>query len=388
MWKFETMWIYVEGSNSTNTIPSYSGMITPGSREMAYTWNVNTTLFLFGGYLFDGTFANDLWKFDGINWNWIGGSNVSNQNGFYGMQGVSSPSNTPGGRRAGVIWRYTNNQILLFGGFGLGSIANTEDEMNDIWVYEEGKWTWISGEMECCTYGMYGIFGVSSTTYSPGSRYGSASWKDSENTLWLFGGFGFGNVSQGLLNDLWKLQINETSGLITTSEYPATTGEATTSESTTAEATTSILITSNEITSNYITSRDATTSFLTSREITSNALTSSPVTTGELTSALLTTQTLTSNGLSTSLVTSSDLTTSILTTSIHTSSAPAVTTSESSELIRRVTGATPIIIGGVIASLLLAVAVFFVVVYSVRRYRRSREDSDSDFAFASVTEEK
>ena len=52
--------------------------------------------------------------------------------------------------------------------------------------------------------GVYGTKGMESSGNKPGSRWGSVSWTDNQNILWLFGGEGYTYNSFGWLNDLWK----------------------------------------------------------------------------------------------------------------------------------------------------------------------------------------
>ncbi len=53
--------------------------------------------------------------------------------------------------------------------------------------------------------GVYGSVGAFGSGYFPGGRWGAPSWIDSNNHLWLFGGFGYaGNGNFGDLNDLWQ----------------------------------------------------------------------------------------------------------------------------------------------------------------------------------------
>ena len=59
---------------------------------------------------------NDLWKYDGNNWTWISGSNIPNQLGNYGQQGISSSSNIPSPRYGSVSWIDNNYHFWLFGG--------------------------------------------------------------------------------------------------------------------------------------------------------------------------------------------------------------------------------------------------------------------------------
>ena len=56
------------------------------------------------------------------NWTWIGGSNLSDQPGSYGVMGVPSPSNQPGARRFhSMVMDGSQKIIYLFGGDGYGS---------------------------------------------------------------------------------------------------------------------------------------------------------------------------------------------------------------------------------------------------------------------------
>lgn len=52
-------------------------------------------------------------------WNWLGGTNTTNQVGRYGTQGKASPSNGPGAREAhSVIIHPSGQWLFLFGGWG------------------------------------------------------------------------------------------------------------------------------------------------------------------------------------------------------------------------------------------------------------------------------
>ena len=66
-----------------------------------------------------------MWKYDGNNWTWISGSNIRNQKGNYGQQGISSSSNIPSSRYNSVSWIDNNYNLLLFGGYGYNSNGNS-----------------------------------------------------------------------------------------------------------------------------------------------------------------------------------------------------------------------------------------------------------------------
>ena len=81
-----------------------------------------------------------------------------------------------------------------------------------------GDWTWMSGSDTIPVVqgagqgvsGVYGAVGAFGSMYFPGGRWGAPGWIDSNNHLWLFGGFGYaGNSISGKgvfgdLNDLWQ----------------------------------------------------------------------------------------------------------------------------------------------------------------------------------------
>gem|GEM_PF-6432017 len=221
LWKFDgTNWTWVSGSNRRNQIGVYGtkGVPAPdnkpGGRAYCITWiDSSGNLWLFGGYgidkghLYGGIgwcFLNDLWKFDGVNWTWVSGSDVGTQKGDYGTQGTADPANVPGGRMDSVSWIDTDGNLWLFGGWG-------DDEnydggyLNDLWKYDGTNWTWVSGANTINPSGVYGTRRMADAGNVPGARYRAHSWIDTSGNLWLFGGSGYdssGNL--GYLNDLWK----------------------------------------------------------------------------------------------------------------------------------------------------------------------------------------
>jgi len=109
---------WIGGSNSTSSqygvygtkgVSASTNM--PGSRYGAASWtDRNGDFWVFGGHGYaSGGLGdlNDLWKWDGSDWTWIGGSSSINQFGNYGTKGVSSSSNWPGSRQ-GVAYALDN----------------------------------------------------------------------------------------------------------------------------------------------------------------------------------------------------------------------------------------------------------------------------------------
>jgi N-acetylneuraminic acid mutarotase len=179
----------------------------PGARNGSSAWTNAAGLWLFGGAGFGASGnsgqLNDLWRYDGTNWTWMGGSNVVNRNGIYGTKGLPSPTAVPGGRDGSTVWA-DGNGVWLFGGLGYGA-TGTSGRLNDLWRYDATNWTWMAGSNAITQYGIYGARGVGEPSNTPGSRQNGVGWRDSAGGLWLFGGYGYGaSGSLGRLNDLWR----------------------------------------------------------------------------------------------------------------------------------------------------------------------------------------
>src|SRR6476469_6050656 len=76
-------------------------------------------------------------------WAWVDGSNMMNQPGSYGIQGVPSINNIPPSRDASANWTDNNGYMWLFGGQGSGGSTI----YNDLWKYDPtyNTWTWMNG---------------------------------------------------------------------------------------------------------------------------------------------------------------------------------------------------------------------------------------------------
>ncbi len=203
-------WTWIGGSNVVNQVGVYGTEGTgapgnvPGARDSSMTWTDSSgTFWLFGGSGLAGYF-NDLWKYSSGEWTWINGSDMPNQPGTYGTLGTSNPANVPGARSEAVTWLDASGNLWLFGGKGLDSTANLGD-LNDLWEYRSGQWTWMGGSNLVNQVGVYGTKGTAAPTNIPGSRQHAFNWIDKSGNFWLFGGVGYdwqGNDS--VLNDLWE----------------------------------------------------------------------------------------------------------------------------------------------------------------------------------------
>ena len=141
-------WTWGGGANVPNQAGVYGTQGTPsianvpGARSGAVSWtDLSGNLWLFGGAgpsigggcrLMDplclgGTaqLYNDLWKFDGSEWTWAGGSDTANQKSVYGTMGTAGADNMPGARYGAVSWRDAAGNFWLFGGIGIDSKGQT-----------------------------------------------------------------------------------------------------------------------------------------------------------------------------------------------------------------------------------------------------------------------
>ena len=215
LWKFsDGQWTWMSGSNATNQTPVYGTLgvpapsNTPGERSTAATWTDNSgSLWLFGGEA-NVLGSNDLWQYSNGLWTWIGGPQITTKlssvnSGSYGTKGIAAASNLPSGRQSAVTWTDSSGNFWLFGGFGYSSLGIVGD-LNDLWEYSNGLWTWVSGSNLSEQVSVYGTLGVPAPANIPSGREGSVGWLDASGNLWLFGGLSTSLGAADLLNDLWR----------------------------------------------------------------------------------------------------------------------------------------------------------------------------------------
>jgi len=220
-------WTWMNGSSTGNQIGTYGTKGTaaagnvPGGRYGAISWTDSTggNLWLFGGRGFASVVGisidvhNDLWKYNITSgqWTWVSGADTADgQSGIYGTKGTAGANNVPGARESSVSWIDTGGNLWLFGGNGKDSIGVTGD-LNDLWKFSAGQWTWMSGANMAANLAVAPVYGTKGTAAPgnvPGGRDGAVSWIDTGGNLWLFGGHGWDSTNNiGPLNDLWKYNI-------------------------------------------------------------------------------------------------------------------------------------------------------------------------------------
>ena len=222
LWKYDAAvneWTWMNGDKTTENSGVYGSRgITsvnnkPPARDAGVSWkNKSGNLWLFGGVnqVIGFSYLNDVWKYDiSLNqWTWINGNQTTGNYGIYGTKGIASLANMPGARASSVSWTDTDGNFWLFGGTGLAQ-SGSLNELNDLWKYDPllNIWTWVSGDSNGNVSGVYGTQGVTTVSNKPGARVASSGFTDSLGNLFLFGGIGYGNSSEGELNDLWKYNI-------------------------------------------------------------------------------------------------------------------------------------------------------------------------------------
>jgi hypothetical protein len=213
-------WTWVSGSSmidgagvyGTMGVPAASN--NPGARQPCGTWTDSSgAVWMFGGYGYDSKSAleplNDMWKFSAGQWTWMGGSNLVGQSGVYGTLGEAASTNVPGARNGCVSWKDSSGAFWIFGGDGFDS-QGTEADMNDVWKYSNGEWTWMGGSKIATQPGVYGTQGVAAPDNIPSARSLAVGAADSSGNFWLFGGNGYDSTGKaGELNDFWQYSNGE-----------------------------------------------------------------------------------------------------------------------------------------------------------------------------------
>jgi gliding motility-associated-like protein len=217
MWMFDPStnnWTWMNGPSTplapanygTQGIPSPTNH--PGIRAGVSTWtDQDGNFWLFGNI---NPFAlnnnNDLWKYDVATneWIWMKGSNVTNNPGSYGTQGVPAMSNNPSARGRSSNWVDNNGDLWLYGGY---CFCGNNYLLDDVWRYNiaSNMWTWMGGSNSSMIPPNFGVMGVTSPTNTPGGRYSGSTWKDMNGDFWLYSGVSASAFfNQNAISDLWK----------------------------------------------------------------------------------------------------------------------------------------------------------------------------------------
>ncbi len=210
------LWTWMKGdpTNFATTVTGTPGVPSPSNfpqcRYSPTPWTDNNGDFWMWGGSSDEPVPpigpgnhriNDLWKFDPVTNQWTyytgdtGWTNVFN----FGIQGVSSPLNSPPGASFGPPgWVDLNNNLWLYG----------TKWRNDMWMFNTTslEWTWMSGAsaplvaggVVNTVYGTQGIFASGNTPGEYNGEFTSGNYVDAAGNLWYF------RDDQGVM---WKYDI-------------------------------------------------------------------------------------------------------------------------------------------------------------------------------------
>lgn len=229
LWRYNpttNRWAFMGGSTTAGQQGDYGTLGTanaanlPGGRSGAACWVDGDGVFwLLGGEGRAQSVSvgslNDLWKYEPLGgmWTWMGGESDVDPEPQPGTQGVSSPSNWPGGLSESILWKDGSGNIWLHGGYGelpdyWGS-GHTSGWSNDLWKRDtNGHWTWVKGDNLADMETLYGTKGVASDENMPGGRSNGAGWLDATGNLWRYGGTGI-PASWDIISteETWKYNI-------------------------------------------------------------------------------------------------------------------------------------------------------------------------------------
>jgi len=146
LWRWDGQnqnWTWVSGSSVAGE-PGIYGTIkvadvnnTPGARMGAISWiDSKNNFWLYGGKVNEIAERSDFWKWDGVSWIWISGSNnTANDVAKYGTVQIENYNNTPGARQNAISWVDKNDKLWLFGGIRTETFLYSFRDvfMNDVW---------------------------------------------------------------------------------------------------------------------------------------------------------------------------------------------------------------------------------------------------------------
>jgi hypothetical protein len=205
LWEYNGQWLWQGGSQTQGASGVYTGTAFPGARYWSSQYqDASGNLWMFGGYGVDSTgttdFLNDLWEFNGTQWTFLSGSTTVDQVGSYGTLGTGAPGNHPGARNGSSAWVDSAGTFWLFGGDGFVA-TGFPGELNDLWTFTGGQWTWVGGSNAINTPGTYGTQGIPDPANVPGGRLWATTWLTPSGDVYLLGGQRLGGAQY---SDFWK----------------------------------------------------------------------------------------------------------------------------------------------------------------------------------------
>lgn len=123
-----------------------------------------------------------MWRFDGTNWTFIGGSQTPNLPPYHVGVKNFSHEHTPGARVDGMV-AYTKSGVYIFGGYGHDSYYTS-----DLWKFNnETGWAFWGGRTQS-TDNQHGEMRVPSADTIVNSKVAGSMFVDDDENIWIFSG--------------------------------------------------------------------------------------------------------------------------------------------------------------------------------------------------------
>ncbi|GGH71440.1 Kelch repeat-containing protein [Phaeocystidibacter marisrubri] len=222
LWRFNTtndQWTWLKGTGSglessyNDGINSNTATNNPGSRGGATMVYSNGAIYMFGGYVNSssggGEFSNELWKWSGVNWTFLGGA--------YGPfswshNNLGVPDTLFPGPRTSTSSVLVGDKMYIFGGTGYETNGINSGSLNDIWMYDisDSTWTFVGGDDVLNASENAGTMNEFNLSNSLGAfterRFVSNTTYD-QTKVYSFGGSQ--NFGLTLSNKLWEITLKE-----------------------------------------------------------------------------------------------------------------------------------------------------------------------------------
>ena len=230
LWRFNPQtseWTWMSGgTNFGNPLYGTRGVFDsqnlPGQRFAHTSWTGNDGMFWLLGGASEGLvytdFLNDLWCYDPQTnqWAWYAGDNAISDVDHAGPLCEPADTVTPGNViEARAAWTDADGNLWKYGGI-------YENPNNAYYYYQSLLWCFVMARKQWMLVESplpdpanslniarrFGVLGQPDINSHPGSRCGTASFKDRNGRFYLFGGLCLrnGTGSEVVLNDFWSYE--------------------------------------------------------------------------------------------------------------------------------------------------------------------------------------
>lgn len=214
----DSMWYTLEGLRSKVSASNATEGNRPSARGDMAVWCTGDEMIVFGGFNEKNGLHHDLWRFSLLSLSWEESDSSAK---LPADHEFVKHLNYPDGRSGATTW-VSGDRLFMFGGNIMENNLRSKHMMignvGDLWEYSKQQDTWIyhtGSQTVCKSVAKYGELGSDLGNYSPSCRRRAASWVDSLENLWLFGGDGIDSSQASfsvfshskLLSDIWYYSL-------------------------------------------------------------------------------------------------------------------------------------------------------------------------------------